>query len=271
MSLREFPGLLRQLPQHKPWMITIGVISVVVVLAACSFGSFLMLKDDGQPTGLPSDANVQRRDISTREGDSTPLTVADIFPDTQIPAADPSLPPYTMVGKPQAGKDCRYAANREVQRRLGDANCSQYVRASFLSSDGKYFVTAGILNLPDMPSATDFQTQLQQLAATADQGSLTIYVPDTDKYPTLPSANSYLAADVRGHFLIYAVVVRKNGSDMQPDEPGAKVVVYDMLETYLSNAVTKWSEVKPPNVPSAGASSHPGSSATGSTRPSTSG
>ena len=45
------PGLIRHLPQHKPWMVAIGAIAVVVVLAICGFGSYLLVKDDNKVVG----------------------------------------------------------------------------------------------------------------------------------------------------------------------------------------------------------------------------
>jgi hypothetical protein len=235
MSLREFPGLLRQLPHHKPWMITISVISVVVVLATCGFGSILLLKDEGEPYGQPSDGPVMRREISTREIDNVPLTVADVFPVQEI-VAEPGVPPYTMIGEPQAGDECGVAGDGEVKRLLSSSDCTQFVRASFNSYDDRYFVTAGILNLADVDSATAISNQVKSLVET-EQGRLTGYVSDSRVNLVLQRAAPRLVWAVRGHFLLYAVIVRKDGADIPADDQGARVVADDMLQRYLLDTV----------------------------------
>ncbi len=171
MSLKEFPGLIRQLPQHKPWMIAIGFIFSFVVLAACGFGTWQLLKDEGAPLGAPTDGpSVERRDISSRELDSTPLALENVFPEPEI-VIDPAIPPYTMIGEPQITDACELAGDLEVKRLLEGTDCTQLVRATFNSYDNGHFVTAGILNLRDNTKATEFSDELRNLVDT-NQGRL---------------------------------------------------------------------------------------------------
>jgi hypothetical protein len=66
--------------------------------------------------------------------------------------------------------------------------------------------------------------------------------------------------EVRGHFLLYTVVVRKDNAAMATDDAsGAQVINYDVLSKYLRDTVIEnWSIDKSALTPSAG------SSATGS-------
>ncbi len=249
----SFPGLLRQLPQHKPWMITISVISVLVVLGACGFGSWQLIKQDGQPVGVvQAGPTVERRDISSREVDSAPLTIDIVFPAREIAAAEADLPPYTMVGDPQTDDDCRYVGGDQVKTLLGStvdpnnpaspALCSQFIRASFLSYDGRYHATVGVLNLPDKATADDVAQQIKGFGENGE-GTLTGWPSDPSVNSVLFRAPPHLHMEVYGHFLLYAVVVHKDGSQMAADDQGAKVVVYDLVQTYLLNVIKNWAIV----------------------------
>jgi hypothetical protein len=252
MSLRDFPELFKHLPQHKPWVITISVISVAMVLGLCGFSSWLLLRDGDESIGMPNaEPTAQHRDISTRDADATPMTAADAFPGREISAADPGYPPYVMMGEPEVSEDCSRAADGEVRRLITSRGCSQVLRASFSSYDNNYFVTAGILNLPTETDAGDLRTQIQGLVGT-NQGRFLGYVSVPDGNDELYSAPPNLAIRVKGHFILYSVVVRQDGADMAADDQGAAVVVFDVLTTYLlENVMERWSVVP-------GASTDPG-------------
>jgi hypothetical protein len=249
----SFPGLLKQLPQHKPWMITISVISVLVVLGACGFGSYQLFKEGDQPVGvIASGPAVQRRDITTRQADPNPLTVEMVFPSREIAPAEDGLPPYVMVGDPQAMENCQYAATFDIKTLLagtddgGQVICSQFVWASFISYDERYLVTVGVLNLPDMQRAAAIANEIKS-AGENGQGTLIGYVSDPS-VAQLTRAAPHLSMVVHGHFLLYAVIVHKDGSDMGDAEQGAQVVAYDLLQHYLRDQVLDaWSvETGPP-------------------------
>jgi hypothetical protein len=252
VSLREFPGIIKQLPQHKPWMVAIGAIAVAVVVAVCSFGSFMLVKDDNEVVGAAptSDTTAVKRDITSRQTDPKPMTAADVFPSAEI-IADPNYPPYKLMGQVQASDDCRVAADGEVRKRLQAIGCSQVVRATFSSPDGKYFVTAGVFNLPDANSAAQLSGDVVTLIADK-QGRFTGYISDPDHNVVLGRAPLTHAFEVRGHFLVYTVVVRVDGAEFQADETGVKVIQYDILQQYLrDHVIVEWSIDKTPQSASA--------------------
>jgi hypothetical protein len=231
-------------------MVAIGAIAVVVVVAVCSFGSFMLVKDDNAVIGAPPtpETTAVKRDISSRATDPNPMTPQDVFPAAEI-IADPNVPPYKLVGKVQAATDCRVGANFEVGKLLVALQCNQVVRASFNAPDGKYFVTGGIFNLPDAATAATFATDARALIE-AGKGTITGYISDPAVNQTLGRAPPRLVWEVRGHFLIYTVIVKVDGSAFEPDDAGAKVIIYDILQQYLRDKVIEeWSiEKTPPSV-----------------------
>jgi hypothetical protein len=230
------PNLIRHLPQHKPWMVAISVIATVVVLAFCSFGSYLLVRDDTKVVGADPTptTTAQIRDISDRRRDPKPLAVKDVFPGTEI-VADPTIPPYKRMGAPQIAQDCRVAATGEVGKLLNKLGCTQVVRATWLSPDGGFYVTAGIFNLTDTAAATQALDQVKTLM-DASKGRFTGYIADA-KTKILGRAPTNLAWDAQGHFFIYAVMARVDGKAFGSDDPHVPVMVYDIVQKYLRDKV----------------------------------
>jgi len=264
ISFREFHGLLKQLPHHKPWVVTIGLISAVVVLAACGFGSYLLFQNEGEVGVTDGNGTTIKRDISSREVDPTPLTVQDVFPAAEW-VAEEGVPPYRMVGEPQLSEDCAVAADRQGKTLLEEAGCSQFIRSTFVSWDDRFYVTAGVLNLPDQSTAETLQNDLVVLGGSATYlGHLTGYQSSGD-LSVFVRAKVSRTMEVHGHFLLYVVVARKDGADTGPDDEAAKVVTHDMLKLYLRDQVmASWaSNGTAPEVPATDAAPESGGSTTG--------
>jgi hypothetical protein len=249
VSFREVPGLIRQLPHHKPWMVAIGAIAVVVVLSVCGLGSYLVVKDDSEIIGAvpTAESTVFKRDISNRDADPNPLTAGDVFPAADI-VVDPSIPPYKRIGDPQIADDCRVGANGDVGTLLKDNGCSQVVRATFLTPDGGHYVTAGIFNMPDTGSAVGLTGAIGKT-----QGSILGYAPNIDpKTLVLVRKATKSELEVRGHFVLYVVYIRADGAPFADDDPNPRVIVYDILQKYLRDHVMgEWSVDKAALTPSA--------------------
>jgi hypothetical protein len=233
------PGLIRHLPHHKPWMVAISVIATVVVLTTCGLGSFLLLRDDRKiVTADPSlTATPAMRDINSRTTDGRLMTAADVFPVAQI-VADKTIPPYKQIGSVQVNSNCRIAATANVGKLLVSLGCNQVVRATFLSPDNGYYVTAGIFNLKDSTAASSAKDQLGTLLNATNR--FTGYVTTTATQVLFRSPTN-LAFYTQGHFLIYTVIARGDGKESKPDDPHIKVIVYDLLEKYLRDGVlVRW-------------------------------
>src|SRR5262249_12125750 len=153
-------------------------------------------------------------------------TVADVFPDEKITTADGAV--YPRIGQPQENPDCRGAATlSDVRTRLASAGCTQVIRASYASPDSKYFLTAGILNLPSLADANTFARDVASLA-TADKGTLAGYISDPS-VQVLITGPARLLMEARGHFLLYTVIVRKDNKKMDDtDTTGLEIISGDI-------------------------------------------
>jgi hypothetical protein len=233
------PGLIRHLPHHKPWMVAIGAIAVVVVLSLCGLGSYLLVKDDRQLTAAPPPTEVvPTRDISNRTADTSMMTVADVFPVDKI-TADAAVPPYQRIGDAQLVGDCRAAATGDLGKLLVTFGCNQVIRATFSSTDGAYLLTAGIFNLKDAASASQAEEQIKGMDAS--KGRFSGYIA-TPAAKILGRAPTQAAWDAEGHFLIYTVIARLDGKDLATNDPEIKIIVYDIVENYLrDHVVADWS------------------------------
>jgi len=251
------PDLIRHLPQHKPWMIALIVIATVVVIATCGLGSYMLVKDDAtvvgaSPTPTPT---VVKRDLASRKSDPKAMSIADVFPGAELPAADPTVPPYKRQGKAQIQKDCRVAATADVGKLLRTLGCNQVIRATFVSPDGAYVVTAGVFNLRDNTAVMQAHSGIPRLVDDG-KGRLSGYVANNASR-VMGRAPTQLAWDVQGHFLIYTVIARADGKPFADADPNVRVIVYDVVEKYLRDKVlVEWSiERTPTAAPSSGPAS----------------
>jgi hypothetical protein len=81
--------------------------------------------------------------ITTRSEDSVPLTLTELFP-AQFSSGGTS----GSRTIDQAGHDCPAAVlGADLQSALGNAGCTQVMRASYLTTDQKIMGTIGVLNL----------------------------------------------------------------------------------------------------------------------------
>jgi len=222
-------------------MVALSLIAVAVVITTCGLGSYLLVRDDNKivgagPTVTPE---VPKRDISSRTTDPALLSVADVFPDKEI-MADPTIPPYKRLGNPQMAKDCRVGATSDLGKLLNKLGCNQVVRATFVSPDSAYVLTAGIFNLKDSASTTKAHTEIKQLVDTS-KGRFSGLISHSSA-KVLGRAPTNLAWDTQGHFLIYSVIARADGKEFAPDDPHAKIIVYDIVEKYLrDHVIVQWS------------------------------
>ncbi len=163
-------------------MITLSVIAVAVVLTTCGLGSYLLLRDDQKVISAnPSaSATVELRDINSRTTDGRLMTATDVFPTAQI-VADPSIPPYKRLGNVQVDSNCRVAATSQVGKLMLSLGCNQVIRATFVSPDNAYYLTAGIFNLTDNTAANSAKDQLGK-RSTRPTGSPATSPPRRPRY-----------------------------------------------------------------------------------------
>jgi len=174
------------------------------------------------------------RDISSREADPEPLTVDEVFPDDRV-VINADENPYRVLGT-EATEDCSVAVADALADLLADLDCAQVVRATLRSPNDQFLVTTGIFNLAtrdealrayeEIPPIVDEQTG-RFVGLLAGEGTEPIMISETR-----------LGWDYRGHYLLYAVVAKADGTNFTADDDRyAQLIIWDMVEVHLRTGV----------------------------------
>jgi hypothetical protein len=132
--------------------------------------------------------------ISARTGDPTPLTTAELFPPAFTNEADKTS--YSLVST-KLDKTCSNAViGPDLIKQLKAGDCSQVLRASYVSGDGKIMGTIGVVNLSTTNQAhyagkvvgqSDFIAPLTAAKGVASK---------------LGNGTGVVEAEYKGHYLI---------------------------------------------------------------------
>jgi len=235
------------------WLTVLGILATVVLVGVCAAGGYIMFTDRtpaDTATAAPP-AQPKLHDISSRQVDPAPLTEVELFP-APAPAG------YKLV-KTEAA-DCRGAAVGEPVKLLATAGCTQMVRATLISGDKGFVVTAGLLNLDTQAAAQQANDGIHA-AVGAQKGRFAgLVVPGVSD--VFARVATQLGWDVRGHYLAYAVVARMDGKALDGTDPTARQIIDDLVEKYLIGTVLQArvsppSPVPPASAPAAKASGKP--------------
>src|SRR6266545_492449 len=221
------------------WLTTVGVLAVAILAGVCAAGGYIMLRHPGAAGDGGAGSAVTQptaRDISNRAADPAPLTEAELFPGKAVGG-------YPLV-KTQATPDCAGVAIGEPAKILAGAGCTQMVRATLLSPDKVYVVTAGLVNLESEDRAQQANEGIRT-AVGAQKGRFTGFVV-SGVSEVFTTAATQLGWDVRGHFLGYCVVARADGKPLDGNDPGGRCIIDDLVEKYLIGTVVQ-ARVSPPS------------------------
>ncbi len=182
--------------------------------------------DAAEPTTLP-------RDISSRDVDPEPLTIAEVFPGKEIVInVDESA--YRVL-KTQASKNCATAASDELHALLTEVGCSQVVRGTLRSPSGIYLMTAGIFNLADAAGAESAHDRTKSIIDNRKGGFQGLIAGSGTDAIVLPSAQ--VGWHVRGHYLVYCVIAKADGTPIGENDPFARQSLSDVIESYLRGRI----------------------------------
>ncbi|MDT4986536.1 MAG: hypothetical protein QOI74_630 [Micromonosporaceae bacterium] len=218
----------------RPWLTALTAAGIAIVFTALGLGGYVVINrgNTGAGPARPgrhADA-VQARDISNRVADPAPLTEREVFPDPQVTAGTDS---YRLL-KTQAA-DCAGAATDEIAALLTKLGCSQVVRGTLASADGRFLVTAGIFNLADEAGANQAYDSVKPVL-DSQKGRLTGFAAG-DGTEAIVRAPTTLGWHPRGHFLAYCIVARADSQPIAADDASAKQVIADLVEKHLRDAV----------------------------------
>ncbi|WP_344137106.1 hypothetical protein, partial [Luedemannella flava] len=248
--------LLKAAPHHRRWVVSVAAVAVLAVIAVCGVGlrtMFLDAQRDTRKTAVPPTSAPPTRDISDRKVDPKAMTAADVFPGKELTIGQ-GVPPYAMIGNAQVLKDCRAGATGELGKMLRSLGCNQVIRATVRTEDKNYYVTLGVFNLKDDVAARQAHEEIKTYV-DAGKGRFTGYISNSTT-KVMGTAPTQLAWDADGHFLAYCVIARADGKEFTKNDPYPRVIIYDIVETYLRDQViANWALDKEAM---AGASASPG-------------
>lgn len=221
--------------RQKIWLSVLAGVGTLALLAICGFGGYLMVQEerDGPLRMKNAGPSAQARDISKRLNDPAALTDVELFPGPQLKLKDVDQP-YAVLNK-QASNDCKVAATDELGNTFTSLGCNQVVRGTLKSPDGQYLITAGIFNFPDLNSASQADQGIKPIL-DAGKGRLIGLAAGPGAEPIM-RAPSKVSKFVRGHYLVYSIVVRADASPIPADDIGAQQVEFDLTKTHLRDTV----------------------------------
>jgi hypothetical protein len=244
---REALGRPERPGRSRPptWMTALGITAVAVLVAVLVVGGYVIFTGTGSGTGAAG--GPKPRDISTQQVDPPPLTEAELFPAATVTVSVGSTSRAYQVQKPQLVPDCKGVAVGDLAATLVAPNCTQVVRATLLTADKTYVLTAGLVNLPAKTNADQLNTAIQT-SVGAQKGRFTGYNagPPSDVFTR---AATQLGWDVRGHYVAYCVVARADGKPIDTADQTAHQVIDDLVEKYLLGTVIQARVTPPPSSP----------------------
>jgi hypothetical protein len=214
-----------------------SALGAAILLAICGLSGFFIIAEirrghaEAAGRSLPADPS---EILTTRGADAIPLTLDEVFPAPQIRTVDGAAP--YQVEMRHIDTDCNIGATGELGRILADQGCNQVVRASMIAPYGGYRVTTGLFNLTDATGAEQVGTTAKRLV---EEGSGTFAAMSADGPGTDPTHQPPAQVNwhEHGHYLLYAVIARPDGEVVHDDDPYARQITVDLIESYLNGQV----------------------------------
>ena len=218
----------------RSWLRILATIAGIALLATCAAGTFFLLRDgthtpnEADAAGnAPAPAQPGPDPLDSRATDPEPLTRAELFPETGVVTGTGT---YEVV-KTEALDKCAAAATGELAKLLTQRVCTQVVRATLISPDGAYAVTAGAANLLDAEGAQAVRAGIEK-----DAGDFTT-LPGDDRTAALGQKSTVLGYNTYGHYLLYVVMAPTGRKATDQGDPAYQAIVGDIVETHLAQAL----------------------------------
>jgi hypothetical protein len=229
-SRRREPGE----PHHAMQMLMSGLAAAIMLAIGCLSGFFIIADmrrgHDAEAAGSTPETSA----VGNRAIDPTPLRLEEVFPGTEIRLV-PGAAPY-LIGMTHIDTDCDIATTGELGSVLRDHACSQVVRASMTAPYGGYQVTAGVFNLADEADAVLVGERAGRLVETGD-GTFAAMSSGGPGADPVHQPLAQVGWHERGHYLIYCVIVRPDGQVVRDDDPYARRITVDLVQSYLGDQV----------------------------------
>lgn len=236
------------------WLVALAVVSGLAVVAACGAGAFIVLSEDeaasapqGEPTADDTRSQSLEDDISGAPGvvdpieeratDPEPVSAVELFDSGSFTPAGASGA-YEVLTTDELA-DCSEAGLDELAELLADSGCTQTVRATLASPDGEYAATAGVLNLEDAAGAE----RLRDAVEAGVDGGFAVLRSD-GAGAELGRAATMVGYNAYGHYLMYVVIGRTDGEDLEDADEAVLTVVNDIVDVWLVDRLLPRREVR---------------------------
>jgi hypothetical protein len=201
-------------PARRPRRFRLVVVCAVVVVLVVAV-AVLLTRHPGTPAsagGSPSPVGTgsgsgDTPSIDNVQTDSTPISVAEIFPDATV-----STSGFTLSRVAQSvDTNCSAAANGTFASALTTAKCERVLRVTFVTPDKRYAVTAGVAALPTLAAA-------HQAAAAENFGKDAWFTglngPAASGAGHVTTTSGYGYQTVLGRYLIFALSTPGEGGSV---------------------------------------------------------
>jgi hypothetical protein len=206
-------------------------LAILIVAAVMGMIAFFIVaherRDD--PTAEVADT------LASRAADPTPLTLREVFPDSDELHPPTGAPAY-HVTMTHIDSQCSIATIGTLGSLLDGHDCDQVVRASLTAPYGDYQVTTGLFNLADAAGASALDDELRHLVETGDGSFAAMAAGEPGSDPAAPAA-AQVGWHSRGHYLLFCVITRPGGVVVPNDDPNAARITADLVDGYLDAGV----------------------------------
>jgi hypothetical protein len=206
-------------PKSKLPLVAAAVVGAVVVVGGGIFAVTALTGGSGKPTAsksqsapvatsaaptaspspAPAASGALGAKLKTQATDPQPLTIGEIFKNAEFKG-------YKMTATNLSANCGKQAHGAKLAAALKSGKCTQFLRATYATTDGKLIGTVGVANLSTAGAAK----KAQKAAATT--GNWMVPLAGTGITKKISGkASSLGSAEARGHYLILTWVQRPDG------------------------------------------------------------
>jgi hypothetical protein len=221
-------------PEPTTFALRRRLAAAVLLVAVASMAAAVSTASDAQRwrSGHRTTPSVSSKTVNSPSSNSPPsdpaiLTVADVFPHDHVPGPDGRKYP---IFRKEENTSCAQTVTGKLVELLPPNVCLQIVRASTKSVDGRFLITAGIINFSNAASAVNMAKNLGLAVGDGITGFLGLPVSaDIDA----PRAKARVYVFGNGRYIAYIVLFPSDYGDFTADDEEAERQVLEDLALYL--------------------------------------
>ncbi|MFG1607366.1 hypothetical protein [Actinoplanes sp. NPDC049265] len=213
-------------------------LGALIMVSLVGLSAFLVIADERRGLGAPDNGTMAAESpyaISSRHLDPEPLSLTEVFSGAEVRLRSGDAP--YRVTLTHIDNVCETASTGAIGPLLRQAGCSQVIRASMTAPYGNYQVTAGVFNLTDAPAAARVGDRIRPLVELGSGSFAAMAAGAAPGSDPMARPGSQVGWHDRGHYLVYCVISRPDTIPIAADDPYARQITADLLDTYLSGEV----------------------------------